>query len=160
LGDLVSGDCMDEAAVVISASGRLLRRQLRPLVWVTLEEVALDAVVEEGGLVARTSARQVAEHLGVDPGTVAGALRVLRQQGFLVLEREHGPAGRFGLSAYVLGSIPGMRVVPPGAAEPHVVPPDMAEPFRAPALVGRPKPPAASLQCPGQEEFDLGPVSP
>ncbi|MGH9106077.1 MAG: hypothetical protein ACRDZX_09605 [Acidimicrobiales bacterium] len=55
-------------AVVVSAASRALRRQLRPLVWVALEEVALDALAEDGQLVARTSARQVAERLGVDPG--------------------------------------------------------------------------------------------
>ena len=64
--------------VLLSGECRPLRRALRPLVWVVLEEVALDAVVEDGGLVARTSARQVAERLGVEPGTAATALRVLR----------------------------------------------------------------------------------
>ena len=67
----------------MSAASRTLRRQLRALAWVTLEEVALDAVAEDGRLVARTSARQVAERLGVDPGTAAGALRVLRDRGLL-----------------------------------------------------------------------------
>jgi hypothetical protein len=85
-----------------------------------LEEVALDAVCEGGRLVARTSARQVAERLGIDPGTAAGALRDLRRQGLLVLERESGPSGRFGLSVYVLGSINGLKVVPPSAAPPCV----------------------------------------
>lgn len=65
----------------MSAASRGLRRQLRALAWVTLEEVALDAVDEDGRLVAHTSARQVAERLRIDPGTAAGALRELRDRG-------------------------------------------------------------------------------
>ena len=75
----------DGATLVVSALSRALRRQLRPLAWVTLEEVALDAVAEDGRLLARTSARQVAERLGVDPGTAASALRALRRRGLLAL---------------------------------------------------------------------------
>ena len=55
-------------AIIVTTASRPLRRRLRPLAWVALEEVALDAVAEEGRLVARTSARQVAQLLGVDPG--------------------------------------------------------------------------------------------
>jgi DNA-binding transcriptional ArsR family regulator len=115
-------------AIVVTTASRPLRRQLRPLAWVALEEVALDAVAEEGRLVARTSARQVAELLGVEPGTAAGALRTLRQHGLLVLEREKGPAGRFGLSVYVLGRLDGLSVGSPRVAEPCAVSPSMVEP--------------------------------
>jgi DNA-binding transcriptional ArsR family regulator len=117
---MASPDRPDDAAVVVSAASRALRRRLRPLAWVTLEEVALDAVDEDGRLVARTSARQVAERLGVDPGTAAGALRALRRKGLLALEREQGSAGRFGLSVYVLGSVAGLTVLTPGAKTPHM----------------------------------------
>jgi hypothetical protein len=110
----------DGPAVVVSTASRTLRRQLRPLVWVALEEVALAAAAEGGRLVARTSARQVAEQLGLDAGTAAAALRVLRQRGLLVLEREKGPTGRFGLSVYVLGSVAGLTVLSPRAADPHM----------------------------------------
>lgn len=48
-----------DGTVLVSTDSRSLRRELRSLVWVTLEEVALDAVAEDGRLVARTSARQV-----------------------------------------------------------------------------------------------------
>ncbi len=77
----------------MSAASRTLRRQLRALTWVTLEDVALDAVAEDGQLVARTSARQVAEHLRVDPLAVAGALKVLRDRGLVRLEPDQGDAG-------------------------------------------------------------------
>jgi hypothetical protein len=123
-----SDDRPDGTVVVMSVASRSLRHALRPLAWVILEDVALDAVPEDGRLVVRTSARQVAERLGVDPGTAARALRILRERGFLVLEREKSPAGRFGLSVYVIGAIPGLTVIPPRAdllctVSPFVVPP-------------------------------------
>ena len=85
---------------MLSADCRPLRRALRPLVWVTLEEVALDAVVEDGRLVARTSARQIADRLGIDPTTAAEALADLRKRGLVTPGAGEGPAGRFGLSVY------------------------------------------------------------
>lgn len=170
-------DRFDEPVLVVSAASRALRRQLRPLPWVTLEDVALDAVAEDGRLVARTSARRVAEQLGVDPGTAAGALRVLRDRGLLVLEREQGPAGRFGLSVYVLGSVAGLTLVGAGAEFPHlrspssgdadgtewVVTPDgrgadrrcITQPRTGKAHMDGP-PCQPSLQCSGQETLDLG----
>ena len=108
-----------ECSIVVSTASRSLRRKLRPLAWLVLEEVALTAVEDGGRLVAHTSARQVADRVGVDPGTAAGALRVLRDRGLLRLEREKGRAGRFGLSVYVLGSIAGLTVVRPSAVERH-----------------------------------------
>jgi DNA-binding transcriptional ArsR family regulator len=118
-------------AVLLGAECRPLRRALRPLVWVTLEEVALDAVVEDGRLLARTSARQIADRLRLDPTTVAGALKALRQRGLVTLEREKGPAGRFGLSVYSLGPVPGVTVVSPGGADPCVVSPHVVRPVVA-----------------------------
>lgn len=120
--------CFDDTVIVISSASRTLRRQLRPLAWVTLEELALDAVVENGRLVARTSARQVAERLGINPGTANEALRVLGRHGLVSLEREKGPAGRFGLSVYHLGPVPGISAAQPCVAEPFVVRPPMASP--------------------------------
>jgi hypothetical protein len=121
----------DRSAVVLSADCRPLRRSLRPLVWVILEEVALEAVVEDGRLVARTSARQVAKRLGIDPATAATALAALRQRGLLSYSREKGPAGRFGLSVYDLHPVSGLSVVQPGTAEPFVVSPSTVRPDRA-----------------------------
>jgi DNA-binding transcriptional ArsR family regulator len=153
-----------EAAIVVSAASREMRGQLRALAWVTLEEVALDTVVEDGRMVARTSARQVADRLRVDPGTVAGALRSLRERGLVALERDRSAAGRFGLSVYLLRPPAGLTVVGPGAAHPCVVSPGLVTPhvdgadrFRTPGVAGRGNaaPSSASLQCPGQESLDL-----
>ena len=88
---------------------------MRALTWVTLEDVALDAVAEDGQLVARTSAREVAERLRVNPTAAAAALRVLRDRGLVRLEPDQGLARRFGLWVYVLGPIPGITVVHAGA---------------------------------------------
>jgi hypothetical protein len=141
---------------------------MRPLIWVTLEEVALDSVFEDGRLVARTSARQIAERLGINPGTAAGALRVLRDRGLLVVEQEQGPTGRFGLSVYTLRAVAGLNVVQPAPT---------SDPLAWPAALGQNRdrpitatPDAAfphtcghfspsSLQDPGQEPFELGTAS-
>ncbi|HTW10748.1 MAG TPA: winged helix-turn-helix domain-containing protein [Acidimicrobiales bacterium] len=101
---------------------------MQPLAWVILEDVALDARPENGKLVARTSARQVAQHLGIDPGTAARALRVLRDRGLLVLEREKGPGGRFGLSVYALGIVSGLTSVPPAVGNPRAARAVMVQP--------------------------------
>lgn len=124
--------------MLLSSDSRPLRRSLRPLVWVILEEVALDAVVEDGRLVARTSARQVAERLGIDPGTAAGALRTLRERGLLSSSRETGPAGRFGLAVYTLESVPGLSVGQPRMAEPLTESPALAQPGSAEAAPNSP----------------------
>jgi hypothetical protein len=120
-------DGFEEPRLLVSAASRTLRQQLRALTWVTLEDVALDAVAEDGQLVARTSARQVAEHLRVDPLAVAKALKVLRDRGLVRLEpdQQPGPARRFGLWVYVLGPVTGLSVVaesftpPPSPSLPH-----------------------------------------
>ena len=119
--------------VCLSPECRPLRLELRPLVWMVLEEVAFDAEVEDGRLVARTSARQVAERLGVNPGTAAEALRMLGRRGLVSLEREKGPAGRFGLSAYQLRPPAGLLVVQPCTADPYLVSPSMVQPDTAEA---------------------------
>ncbi len=133
-------------AVLLSAESRPLRRHLRPLVWTVLEEVVLDAVAEDGRLVARTSACRVAELLQVDPGSAARALRVLREHDLVVLEREKGPTGRFGLSTYVLGRVAGLTVLRPVAVEPCPALPSLEE-----ADGGQPHTAAAGAEKPCAE---------
>jgi DNA-binding transcriptional ArsR family regulator len=144
----------DSVAVVLSTECRALRRDLRPLVWVILEEVALDAVIEGGRLMAHTSARQVAERLGVDPGTAATALRALRERGVVGLEREKGPAGRFGLSVYELRPIAGLSVVQARMAEPLVVPPSVVQPAMATPVMVSPWMSAPHVQAGRSEAPD------
>jgi hypothetical protein len=118
----------DDGRVLLSPRCRGLRRQLRPLAWMVLEDVALDAVVEGGRLVARASARRLAEQLGIDPGTAANALAQLRRTGLLALEREPGRSGRFGLAVSVLGDVAGLAVISPCGAGPRMAGPEMVPP--------------------------------
>lgn len=175
-------------AVLLSASCRPLRRSLRPLAWLVLEEVALDVVEEQGRVVARTSARQIAQQLKIDPGTAASALRTLRDRGLIRTFREQGQAGRFGLAVYELVPVDGLRLVQPCMDGPHMASPAMV----VPSTVGPAKdtpcaatsgsistaddadradasgracrsqkaPSATSLQCPGQETLDFGTTAP
>ena len=84
------------------SSARELCRSLRPTAWVVLEDVAHDAKPVSGVLVAHTSARGIAEHLALNPGTVASALRALRRVGLVELRQESAHGGRFGLAAYTV----------------------------------------------------------
>ncbi len=148
--------------VVGPASGEL-RRLLRPIEWMVLEEVALDARRDDAGdLVAATSARRVAEHLGLTPGAVARALARLRAAGLVTHARQAGPAGRFGLSAYVLGTVPGLVVVEstdaPAGVRPRPVPPRMASPhIDGPRVVDRHM--AGTIDPSGSAGADLSPRS-
>jgi DNA-binding transcriptional ArsR family regulator len=134
---------MDHTGIVVGAASRELRRILRPIEWVVLEDVALDARLDgKGDLVAPTSARRVAEHLGLTPGAVARALARLRANGLVTYARQAGHAGRFGLSAYVLVPVAGLDVIHvtdgDGAAL-RPAPPRLAPPRLAPPHIERPR---------------------
>lgn len=119
----------DDIVLRVGPASRELRRTLRPIEWVVLEDVALVARRDGAGrLVAPTSARLVAEHLSLTPGVVARALARLRREGLLTYAREVGPAGRFGLSTYVVSTVPGLDVVEPTDGRPCPSPPCPAPP--------------------------------
>jgi hypothetical protein len=92
---------------------RPVMRAFRPAVWLVLQDVALDAAWRDGRLVAATSARLVATHLRMDPGTAASALRTLRDRGIVELSQAAGPNGRFGLATYTLHLPDGVDVLRP-----------------------------------------------
>ncbi len=128
-GAFALGVMDDGGRIVLGPAARELRRSLRPIEWVVLEDVALDARRDDAGaLVAPTSARRVSEHLALTPGTVARALAALRSAGLVTHARQAGPAGRFGLSAYVLGAVPGLDVLAPESDRPRPAPPPPAPP--------------------------------
>lgn len=135
----------------IGPASEELRATLRPIEWMVLEELALAADADETGvLVAPTSARAVAERLRLTAGSVARALARLRALGLVSHLRHCGPAGRFGPSNYVLGSIPGLDVVdpdrapcedPPCSEGPCVESPHMA----TPSMEDQPPPETAGI---------------
>ena len=96
-----------ERGVVVWSHARDLLRVFRPQVWVVLQDLALDAEWHDGRLVASSSARLVAEHLHIDPGTAAAALRALRDRGVVELCQTSGAAGRFGLAVLHLATATG-----------------------------------------------------
>jgi hypothetical protein len=142
-------DCSQGGLVVLSEDCRPLRQLLRPAVWMTLEEVALEAIgYIDDRLIAHTSARQVAERLRIDPATAAGALRVLRQRGLIELKREKDSADRFELSTYRLGSVAGITVC--GMSN-TARPTDLAA-GQTPTMAAS----SPSLPCLGQERSEPG----
>jgi hypothetical protein len=124
-----------------------------------LEDLALDAARQDGRLVASTSARLVAEHLGIDPGTAASALRSLRQRGFVELEQSTEHGGRFGLVGYTVHLPPGIDVTPsPCVDRPHTVPPGTIEAHAASTTTARTRARRVRPRSkrPVQPTFDLG----
>ena len=61
--------------VVVWSDARGLMRTLRPQVWVVLHDLIFDAEWVDGRWVAPSSARLIADHLRIDAGTAAAALR-------------------------------------------------------------------------------------
>jgi hypothetical protein len=139
--------------VLVQSAARDVLRSLRPVVRVVLEDVALDGVYLDGGLVAYTSARLVAEHLAIDPGTAATALRMLRRRGFVELSQTTGPSGRFGLAAYALHLPDGVEVVELDGNRPCAVRPHAAKADTAPVGRRRRAGPSERVE---QASFDLG----
>ncbi|HSJ44241.1 MAG TPA: winged helix-turn-helix domain-containing protein, partial [Euzebyales bacterium] len=86
------------------ASSREVKRAVGATAWVILEDIALDAAIDDRGrLVAHTSVRQIADHLGLNKTPVARHLARLRDHGFVLHEeaRDHA-SGRWDASRYLL----------------------------------------------------------
>jgi hypothetical protein len=144
-------------SVVIRDTAIDLRRSLRPVAWLVLEELALCAIEVEGGLVAAASARTIATRLGLDPATTAVALRTLRERGLVELTRALGPSGRFGLSVYRLVHLPGVEVRAPRGDTPHTTTPPTGESDAATPYPRRRRPPPVhASNGDAQGTFDLG----
>jgi hypothetical protein len=141
---------------VVREAARQLRRSLRPVAWLVLEELMFDAVDVDDELVVATSARSIAAELGLDPGTVASALRVLRRRGLVELARPQGPCGRFGLSTYRLGAIPGLAALAPCADSPRTVEPAPVDAHIARTNVGATRARSRTPSRCEQTALDLG----
>jgi hypothetical protein len=127
-------DASVDGGLIVRVASRAALRSLRPVVRVVFIDVALDAEWRDGRLVAATSARLVADHVGLDAGTAAAALRVLREGGLVELGQATGPSGRFGLAEYTVHVPDGIEVIRllradrPHAARPHAGKPDAVTP--------------------------------
>lgn len=124
-------------------SSRAVKQAVGLAAWGVLEDIALDAAVDEAGrLVAATNVRRIAGNLGLGKDTVAAHLRRLREYGFVLCEepRQAG-SGRWQGCRYVLDPAASVPRLPHTLAttvghadevEPDVRPcpqnPDTAEP--------------------------------
>lgn len=99
-------------AVVLTKEAMVLRRQLRPISWMVLEQILLDTTIADSGdLIVRTSARHISEALRLDTVEVARALRVLRDAGLLTMAVNAQRGTRFGLTPYrLLDQLSGLTV--------------------------------------------------
>jgi len=96
----------------LTEQARGLRRALGPTGWVVLEDLAVDALVDTGGVVVvTTSVRVLAEHLDLNKDTTARAMGRLIAAGILVRRPQQLDAvGRFGAAVYELHLPAGLTV--------------------------------------------------
>ncbi len=95
-------DGCNDAALAIGREALASIRSLGATAWVVLEALALDAIVDDGALVTRTSARAIAGAVSVSKDTAAGALRRLADAGLIERRPQGRTGGRFGAGGYVL----------------------------------------------------------
>lgn len=88
----------------VFTSSRALKRAIGLAAWAVLEDIALDATLDERGrLVAETNVRRIAENLDLNKGTVSKHLRRLRDHGVVLQEEYRNTAlGRYEVYRYVL----------------------------------------------------------
>ncbi len=88
----------------VFASSRQVKRAAGVMAWAILEDIALDAHLNDHGrLVATTNVRRIADNLGVSQNTVATHLTRLRDAGFVLHEEgDHDDTGRYTTSRYIL----------------------------------------------------------
>ena len=97
--------------LIVDAEIAAPRRELGPLAWFVLEELALRADPEsEAGVVsAPAGVRDLAAALGISKDTAARGVAGLIDKGVVRREIERDRAGRFGSSRYVLELPTGLR---------------------------------------------------
>jgi len=117
-------------ALVLTHASAGLRCRLEPLPWMVLEQLALDAVENDGRLLAASSARRIAGQLRIEPGEAARALRTLRAAGLVELIRPAAADDRLELTRYLLGETPGLFVLADGVHPPPAVD-ELVAPARA-----------------------------
>ena len=88
----------------VFASSRAVKRAVGLTAWAVLEDIALDARLDDGGrLVAETNVRRIAANLGIGKNAVSRHLANLRDYGFVLHEELRDTySGRYEVSRYVL----------------------------------------------------------
>jgi DNA-binding transcriptional ArsR family regulator len=100
-----------DPSLVVARSSTAARRQVGPLGWAVLEELALAAAEHpDGGLVCEHGTRELAARLGLSKDTVARGLSRLIEEGMVRRLIQRDPAsGRFGRCGYGLNLPDGLR---------------------------------------------------
>ena len=102
-------------------SSRAVKRAVGLMAWAVLEDIALDARIDDRGrLVAETTVRRIAANLGLNKDTVTKYLGRLREHGFVLQEESREVAsGRYEPCRYVLDPSAGIERFTVTPAEPR-----------------------------------------
>ena len=84
----------EQQTLVVAGPSRASRRQLGPLAWAVLEELALVAQRDDAGWVAPVGVRHVASAIGINKDTAARAMAKLGAAGVVTLTGVQGSNGR------------------------------------------------------------------
>ncbi len=91
------------AGLLVAPESRQARQRLGTTAGAVLEDVALDAHIDDHGrLLAVTNVRRIALHLGISKDTAARGLRRLAEAGLVERQRPRDQTGEFGASVYVV----------------------------------------------------------
>lgn len=102
-------DSVSPVVLVLDVASCPARRDLGPLAWAVLEDVAL--VVDPDAGTASTSIRAVAERLGISKDTAQRGFAILRRLGIIEsMPPGRCPAGRFGRAVYRVNLPDGLRL--------------------------------------------------
>jgi hypothetical protein len=88
----------------VFASSRAVKRAVGLVAWAILEDIALDAHLDDTGrLIATTNVRRIATNLAINKDTAAKHLARLRDYGFVLQEEGgHSASGRWETCRYIL----------------------------------------------------------
>ncbi len=91
------------AGLLVAPESREVRRSVGTTAWAVLEDVALDAYLDDHGrLLAVTNVRRIALHLGISKDTAARALLRLADAGLVERQSRRDESGAFSASVYVV----------------------------------------------------------
>jgi hypothetical protein len=126
----------------VFASSRAVKRAVGLVAWAILEDIALDAHLDDvGRLIATTNVRRIPANLAINKDTAAKHLARLREYGFVLQEEGgHSPSGRWETCRYILdpsACLKRFTHTPTPTSDRQPGPPDGAE---AAADPGRPCP--------------------